>query len=108
MAPPGHRLGEVAMTKVFLSPMLILAMLAMFALAVNRLVRQRRLRSTTSVVVSTGDVPAGAPDLNIIKLYIAHYSAMLKLNIDDAERSIVERSLAEAEEVLEAVGKKQQ
>ena len=31
----------------------------------------------------------------IIKLNIAHYQAMLKLNIDDDKRSTVERLLAE-------------
>jgi hypothetical protein len=36
----------------------------------------------------------------IIKLNIAHYQAMLKLDIDDEKRSTLERLLAEAEEVL--------
>lgn len=36
----------------------------------------------------------------IIKLNIAHYQAMLKLDIDDEKRSTVARLLAEAEEIL--------
>ncbi len=36
----------------------------------------------------------------IIKLNIAHYQAMLRLDIDDEKRSAVARLLAEAEEVL--------
>jgi hypothetical protein len=36
----------------------------------------------------------------IIKLSIAHYQAMLKLDIDDERRSTVTQLLAEAEEVL--------
>ena len=36
----------------------------------------------------------------IVKLNIAHYQAMLKLDIDDERRSVVERLLAEAKEVL--------
>jgi hypothetical protein len=36
----------------------------------------------------------------IIKLNIAHYQAMLKIDIDDERRSTVARLLAEAEEVL--------
>jgi hypothetical protein len=36
----------------------------------------------------------------IIKLHIAHYQAMLKLDNDDEKRSTVARLLAEAEEVL--------
>lgn len=35
-----------------------------------------------------------------IKLNIAHYQAMLKLDVDDEQRSTVARLLAEAEEVL--------
>jgi hypothetical protein len=38
----------------------------------------------------------------IIKLNIAHYQAMLKLDIDDEKRSAVEQLLAEAEEMLAA------
>ena len=36
----------------------------------------------------------------IIKLNIAHYQAMLKLDIDDEKRSTIERLLAEADDVL--------
>ena len=36
----------------------------------------------------------------IIELNIAHYHAMLRLDIDDEKRSTVARLLAEAEEVL--------
>jgi hypothetical protein len=35
-------------------------------------------------------------DPTIIQMNIAHYRAMLKLDLDDAKRSIVERLLAEA------------
>jgi hypothetical protein len=41
----------------------------------------------------------------IIKLNIAHYQAMLKLGIDDEKRSVIERLLAEAEEVLTTASK---
>jgi hypothetical protein len=44
----------------------------------------------------------------IIKANIAHYQAMLKLDIDDEKRSAVDRLLAEAEEVLTTDSKKQQ
>lgn len=43
-------------------------------------------------------------ELYIIKLNIAHYQALLKLDIDDEKRSAVERLLAEAEAVLTAQG----
>ena len=36
----------------------------------------------------------------IIKLKIAHYQAMLKLDIGDEKRSTVERLLAEVDDVL--------
>jgi hypothetical protein len=36
----------------------------------------------------------------IIQMTIAHYGAMLKLDLDDKKRSMVERLLAEAEEHL--------
>ncbi len=36
----------------------------------------------------------------IIELNIAHYQAMLKLDIDDEKRSTIERLLAEADDVL--------
>jgi hypothetical protein len=36
----------------------------------------------------------------IIKVNIAHYQAMLKLDIDEEKRSTVQRLVAEAEEVL--------
>ena len=39
-------------------------------------------------------------ELYIIKLNIAHYQAMLKLDIDDEKRSMVEQLRAEAEELL--------
>lgn len=39
-------------------------------------------------------------DRFIIKLNIAHYQAMLKLDINDLKRSTVERLVEEAEEVL--------
>jgi hypothetical protein len=39
-------------------------------------------------------------DRFIIKLNIAHYQAMLKLDIDGEKRSTVERLLTEAEDVL--------
>jgi hypothetical protein len=38
----------------------------------------------------------------IIKANIAHYEAMLKLEIDAEKRSTIQRLLAEAEEVLAA------
>ncbi len=38
----------------------------------------------------------------IIKANIAHYDALLKLDIDDEKRSMVEQLLAEAKEVLAA------
>jgi hypothetical protein len=38
----------------------------------------------------------------IIKRNIAHYDALLKLDIDDEKRSMVEQLLAEAKEVLAA------
>jgi hypothetical protein len=38
----------------------------------------------------------------IIKANIAHYDALLKLDIDDKKRSMVEQLLAEAKEVLAA------
>jgi hypothetical protein len=41
----------------------------------------------------------------IIKVNIAHYQAMLKLDIDDEKRSTIQRLLAEAEEVLVADSK---
>ena len=44
----------------------------------------------------------------IIKLNIAHYQAMLKLDIDDEKRSVIEALLAEAEDVLATASKKQQ
>jgi hypothetical protein len=44
----------------------------------------------------------------IIKLNIAHYQAMLKLDIDDEKRSVIARLLAEAEDVLATASKKQQ
>jgi hypothetical protein len=44
-------------------------------------------------------------ELYIIKLNIAHFQTMLKLDIDDEKRSAVERLLAEAEEVLAADSK---
>ena len=43
----------------------------------------------------------------IIKLNIAHYQAMLKLDIDDPKRSTVARLLTEAEEALAADFKEQ-
>ena len=43
----------------------------------------------------------------IIKLNIAHYQAMLKLDLDDEKRSVIEQLLAEAEEVLAAESAKQ-
>jgi hypothetical protein len=36
----------------------------------------------------------------ILQMTIAHYGAMLKLDLDDNRRSMVERLLAEAEEHL--------
>jgi hypothetical protein len=39
-------------------------------------------------------------DPTIIQMNIAHYRAMLKLDLDDAKRSIVERLLAEASHSL--------
>jgi hypothetical protein len=36
----------------------------------------------------------------IIQMNISHYGAMLKLNLDDENRSILERLLAEAEQNL--------
>lgn len=42
----------------------------------------------------------------IIKLNIAHYQAMLKLDIDDGKRSTVKRLLAEAKAVLATDTKK--
>jgi len=38
--------------------------------------------------------------LTIIERNIAHYEGMLKLDLDDKERSIVERWLTEAQEKL--------
>jgi hypothetical protein len=40
------------------------------------------------------------PELVIIERNIAHYEGMLKLDLDDKERSIVERWLTEAKENL--------
>ena len=39
-------------------------------------------------------------NINIIELNIARYRAMLKLDMDDGKRSIVERLLAEAKRDL--------
>ncbi len=39
-------------------------------------------------------------DLYIIKLNIAHWEAMLRLDIDDEKRFIVEQLLGEAKDVL--------
>lgn len=44
----------------------------------------------------------------VIETNIALYKAMLKLDIDEEKRSVVERLLAEAEEVLAMDFKRQQ
>jgi hypothetical protein len=44
----------------------------------------------------------------IIKTNIAHYQAMLRLDIDDEKRSAVERLLAEAKDVLATDARTQQ
>jgi hypothetical protein len=43
----------------------------------------------------------------IIKVNIAHYEAMLKLDIDDERRATVERLLAESKDVLAEDSKEQ-
>ena len=47
-------------------------------------------------------------DRYVIKTNIARYQAMLTLDIDDKKRSVVERLLTEAEEVLATDFKTQQ
>ena len=43
-------------------------------------------------------VPMESP--RIIQMNIAHYEALLKLNMDDGKRSVIERLLADARESL--------
>ena len=47
-------------------------------------------------------------DLFIIRLNIAHYQAMLELDIDEEKRIIIEKLLTEAEDVLSHNSKFQQ
>ena len=43
-------------------------------------------------------------DPTIIQMNIAHYEALLKLDMDDGRRSVVERLLAEAKDDLALAG----
>ena len=61
--------------------------------SVREVTRALALRSSRGAAMTNDE-------RHIIKLNIAHYQAMLKLDIDDEKRSTVARLIAEAEEVL--------